>query len=200
MITDPNCKALVDKHFKMRSGGEVDIVTDEHYTQQAKWARQAIQLIERRTREDCEGLGDLINSVMVEVLINEMGVGEVYSPPRVVEMARRMGSKAGWSLDLTTKDEDGTPLGFNKLEMRNQAARQLLRDNPRLLIGSQTCTPFSSMNRINYCRLPPRGSTTANQAWEEPFRVLHEIVQHTVEVVVFPTDTHRLPPHCRRIV
>ena len=37
-------------------------------------------------------------------------VTEVYSPPRISEMAGEMGLKKGWALDLTTNDpDDGSP-------------------------------------------------------------------------------------------
>ena len=35
------------------------------------------------------------------------GIGEVYSPPRVVPFARQQGLTGGWSLDLTTEDHRG---------------------------------------------------------------------------------------------
>ena len=64
------------------------------------------------------------NVCMMEELLKGMEVAEVYSRPRVVEMARRMGLRAGWSLDLTTCDEDGKSWDFNQLEMRNKAVRK----------------------------------------------------------------------------
>ena len=39
--------------------------------------------------------------------------------------------------------------------MRDKAVRKELADKPVLLIGSPMCTPFSSMNNINYARMPP---------------------------------------------
>ena len=41
------------------------------------------------------------------------------------------------------------------MSMRNKAVRKLLHDNPRRLIGSAICTPFSQMNNINYARMSP---------------------------------------------
>ena len=42
---------------------------------------------------------------MKKLLMN-IAIAEVYSPPRVVAMARTMGLKVGWRLDLRTKDVD----------------------------------------------------------------------------------------------
>ena len=63
--------------------------------------------------------------------------------------------RAGWSLDLTTKDENGRSWDFNKFEMRNAAVREVLKDRPTLRIGSPICTPFSVMNNINYTFMSP---------------------------------------------
>ena len=77
-----------------------------------------------------------------------MDVAEVYGPPRVISMAQQCGLNAGWSLDLTTTDENGRAWGFDCVHMRNKAARKLLIDKPKLLIGSPMCTDFSSWMSI----------------------------------------------------
>ena len=100
-------------------------------------------------------LGKMINVCMMEELRKKMDIAEVYSPLRIVEMAKRMGLKGGWSPDLTTCDEDGRAWDFNQPEMRNRAARKFIKDKPRLLIGSPICTPFSQINNINHARMAP---------------------------------------------
>ena len=92
---------------------------------------------------------------MLKNLIMNIQVAEVYSPPRVTRMAASMGLRAGWALDLITHDEDGRPWDFDKLEMRNRAARKVLSDKPTLLIGSPLCTAFSQMNNLNYPKMDP---------------------------------------------
>ena len=53
-------------------------------------------------------------------------IAEIYSPPRVTEMAARLGMKGGWSLDLTCIDEiDGQPWDFSKAEKRDRAIEKL---------------------------------------------------------------------------
>ena len=88
------------------------------------------------------------------MLINNMQVAEVYGPPRVVEMANRMGLRGGWSFDLTTTDEDGLPWDFNNIKMRNKAIGEFLQDKLLVVIGSPMRTEHNSMNRINHCRMP----------------------------------------------
>ena len=129
------------------------MATVEQHRCQAKWARHAINVIERRMQINDDGLGAMLNNIMAKSMMEEMDVVEVYSPPRVVAMAKRMGLRAGWSLDLTTTDENGDAWDSNKVAMRNKAARKLIQDKPRLLIGSPTCTPFSQMNNINYTKM-----------------------------------------------
>lgn len=99
-------------------------------------------------------LGAQLKKVMLNMLINNMQVAEIYNPPRVVEMANKMGLRGGWILDLTTNEDDGVPGDFNDSRMRNRAIRKILQDKPLVLIGSSTCTAYNSMNRINYSKIP----------------------------------------------
>ena len=85
-------------------------------------------------------------------------------------MAKKMGLRAGWSLDLTTTDENGNAWDFNKVAMRNKAARKLIEDKPRLLIGSPICTPFSQMNNINYSRM------TREEVEQEPRISIYRVI------------------------
>ena len=68
-------------------------------------------------------------------------------------MARKIGLRAGWSLDLITTDVDGRAWDFNSVEMWNRAARRVLQDRPLLLIGSPMCTVYSTMNDVNHARM-----------------------------------------------
>ena len=86
---------------------------------------------------------------MMREMLEKLDVAEVYSPPRVVEVARRMGPRAGWSPDLTTTDEEGNVWDLNQLKMRNKAVRLLLQDEPTLLIGSPICTPFTEQGALD---------------------------------------------------
>ena len=53
---------------------------------------------ENLARQSVNNLGIQINQTMLNMLINQMHVAEVYSPPpRVVEMANAMGMRGGWA-------------------------------------------------------------------------------------------------------
>ena len=142
------------------------MTTAEHHRCQAKWARHAINLIERRMKSNGDGLGAMLNNTMAKSMMEEMDVAEAYSPPRVVAMAKKMGLRAVWSPDVTTSDENGIAWDFNKVAMRNKAARKLIQDKPRLLIGSPICTPFSQMNNINYTKNVKRRSRAKIGIWK----------------------------------
>ena len=73
-----------------------------------------------------------LDAVMMQMLINKIEVADVYSPPRLSEMARRMQLKVGWGVNITAVDHDSGALGFNEVEMRTSAERKLLKDEPFL--------------------------------------------------------------------
>lgn len=75
--------------------------------------------------------GPLLNmSVGFVNTVKDMDVAEVYSPPRIAEMVTRMGLRGGWSLDLTTQDDEGHGWDFRDEKMKNKVARKVIRDQP----------------------------------------------------------------------
>ena len=119
-----------------------------------------------------QGLGSLEPSFDDEVsdmLLAEMGssgriqrkdgrkavrklVSEIYSPPRVTELLRRTRSRhlmAGFALDLTVTDEDGTPWDFTLRHKREKARRMIREQKPYMLIGSPACKGFSTWQALN---------------------------------------------------
>jgi hypothetical protein len=85
---------------------------DERRTQVAgPVCKEHHNVISRNAR--CES--DLERSMRDMVANLEEGhhVAEVFSPPRVVKMPHELGLKGGWSLDITTCDEQGIPWDFS---------------------------------------------------------------------------------------
>ena len=68
---------------------------------------QAISTIENNLQETATNMEQRLTQTMFKHLIAKMEVVDVYSPSRVIDMARKMGLRAGWALDVTTKDDDG---------------------------------------------------------------------------------------------
>ena len=96
--------------------------------------------VKQKMKNDVPNVSSQMDQVMLQMMVNNMDVAEFYSPPRITDMAVKMGLRAGWSMDITTNDTDGRAWDFNVAEMRNRAARRVLKDKPLLLIGSQMCT------------------------------------------------------------
>lgn len=84
-----------------------------------------------------------------------MHVADIYSSPRIVEMAKRMGLRGGWSIDLIIQGEIGAAWGLNKAHVRNKAIRRVLQDKPFVPIGSPMCIAYSTMNNTNYPKMMP---------------------------------------------
>ena len=77
-------------------------------------------------------------------------VCEIYSPPRVVAHAKKMGLTPGWSIDLGT--------GWDLTDPKQEEAldRLLSRDKPELVVASPPCDPFSMLNHgLNYPKWDP---------------------------------------------
>ena len=69
-------------------------------------------------------------------------VADVYSPPRMVEAARRIGMEARFAVDLKTVDEEGNQWDFSKAKMRTKALQLLDKRKPAILIASRPRTMF----------------------------------------------------------
>ena len=83
-------------------------------------------------------------------------VAEVFSPPRVTELATKVGLTPGFALDLRTNDPfDNEPWDLSKPEKRKRAKQLIEQEKPMLLIGSPPCTPFSVLFSSNISRMDP---------------------------------------------
>lgn len=79
-------------------------------------------------------------------------VAEVYSPPRVTQMAKQLGMRSGFALDLSVPGADGRLWDFSKPEARKRAWQLVLEGRPYMLILSPPCTAFSSWQALNKAR------------------------------------------------
>ena len=76
-------------------------------------------------------------------------VAEIYSPPRMAAMASRRGYTAGFSMDLTTSDENGLPWDLSLVATQRRALRRWEIDMPYLLVASPPCTVFSVLQNLS---------------------------------------------------
>ena len=153
MRDDPEYRQLVQKHQKSNPENEFAMISEEKRHVIRTQAMRAIQVVEAKQRGEI--IGQQMEAEIRRMLLCHMDMAEIYSPPRVATMAKKLVLRVGWSFDLTICDSDGKEWDFNSAEMRNRAARKVLRDKPIVLIGSPMCGPFGAMININYCRMDP---------------------------------------------
>ena len=80
-----------------RRSGEVEMLTAEQLNERRHDVNRAINVIEQDLRR--RGLGNGETQTMIKRRIAKIEVAEVYSPPRVTEMAKIDGneSRLGWT-------------------------------------------------------------------------------------------------------
>ena len=86
-------------------------------------------------------------------------IAEVYSPPRVTAAAKLLpglGITAGFALDLTRLQEDGTPWDFDVEANRQKALDMVLQEKPMMLVGSPMCTAFCAWQKLNAHKRDPK--------------------------------------------
>ena len=139
---DPEYRRLLEKHGLSVGMVQREVLNEAQMEEKQNQVQSAINEVERKERQTQRGAkGSQLNNMMRKIMFEQMEVVEVYSPLRIVELVRRMGLRAGWSLHLTTDDDYGRPWDFNCKQMRNVAVRKVLQDKPILLIGSPMCAP-----------------------------------------------------------
>ena len=63
-------------------------------------------------------------------------------------MASKLGYLTGFSMDLTTQDEDGMPWDLSLAATQRKALRRSEVDKPYLLAASPPCTAFSVLQNL----------------------------------------------------
>ena len=147
------------------TGMQVDTAAEEEDLYGKRPAPEAQENSNKKAKPAAEGssiaesmelgyLGQQLDKHL-KLLEGNMDVGELFSPPRVNQVANKFQLRPGWSLDLTTVDEDGRPWDFRSIEMRNRAVRKVLADRPLLVIGCPPCTDMGPLKSLAHSRLTP---------------------------------------------
>ena len=98
----------------------------------------------------------LLANIAIEYIKYGKHVSEVYSPPRVTHIAKKVGLSTGFALDLTQLDpDDGMPWDLSCPEKQAKAEARLREEQPFLLIGSPPCTAFSQLFASNITKMKP---------------------------------------------
>ena len=111
----------------------------------ADWKEDAMKFDKRNAENDRLSSMEVIR----QALGCRADLSEVYSPPRIVAEAKRMGMRGGFSLDFTVPGPDGYVWDFDKAECRSRALKLVRKVKPYMLIGSPECTPFSTLQNLN---------------------------------------------------
>ena len=102
---------------------------------------------------------------------------EVYGRGSIVDMAqgpRRDLNISGLNaLDIRTRKPNGQKWDFNKASDRQEARRLVIELEPTWLIGSPPCTVFSSLQNLNFSKMPKE---KVKEILEEGRRHLHFVV------------------------
>ena len=128
---------------------------DSRLSEQRGHVRKALHAANQELKKEACSVTNQLNQTMLQMMVSSMHVAEFYSPPRITNMAKEMGLRGGWSMDITTQDTDGRAWDCNILEMRNRVASRIIQDKPPLLIGSPMCTTHSVANCANHARMDP---------------------------------------------
>ena len=82
--------------------------------------------------------------------ITEQSIIEVYSPPRVSEVAKKYGITSHGSFDITVNDpDDQMPWDLNLKSKRDKVLKIIRECKPSVVIGSPMCTAFSTLQNMN---------------------------------------------------
>ena len=94
---------------------------------------------------------------------------------RIAPQAEAQGFAPGWSLDLTTSDEQGRAWDFSRHDCRERARKLLRETRPLLLVGSPMCTWFSVLQQLNKGKKDP-------EEWEQGFQRAVEHIKFVFEL------------------
>ena len=96
---------------------------------------------------------------------SKVSVSEIFSPPRVAAAAERHGLVQGWSLDLTTiDDETGLPWDLSDPNVQAKVRKMQAEDKPVMVMACPPCGPFSSWMHVNYSRMSTE--ETQKKLWD----------------------------------
>ena len=95
------------------------------------------------------------SKIIVSKILRGVDVTEVYSQPRIAAACMEVGLIGGSSLDLRTGWDLSKPV------QQRKDSQVIMKESPKLLIGSPPCTLFSNLQNIN---LAFRGAQ-----WEHEF-------------------------------
>lgn len=100
MKKDSHYRKLMQKHQ-----GNISTVQGQNTLEEQRChIRKVSHPIQQELKKIINNITDQLGQAMMRRMVASMDVAEFYSPPRMAEMAAKMGFRAGWSIDITTQD------------------------------------------------------------------------------------------------
>ena len=81
-------------------------------------------------------------------------VMEIFSPPRVVTVARKRGLTGKWSVDKLVTRPDGQAWNLYDRKHQKEVLEIIEEEKPGLVIGSPPCSWYSRIMNLNWGRTP----------------------------------------------
>ena len=93
---DPEYRWLMKTHDLHQEFGDVEMLTKEQLNEKRHNVNRVINVIKQDLRRKGLGNCERLIQTMFKIVIVKIEVAEVYNPPRVIAMAKRIGMKASW--------------------------------------------------------------------------------------------------------
>ena len=94
MLDDPRYRGLMERHGFAGGEQSIELVTESRREETSGHIRKATQHVNYMMEKKPSKLEDKLDKTMRELLIANVQVAEVYSPPRVTRMAEQLGLNA----------------------------------------------------------------------------------------------------------
>ena len=88
MKDDPEYRSLLQKQARQQQEDGIEILTKDEIEEMRGRVWKAIHTIQQKIAKEQEVVTNRLDIAMMKSLINEIEVIEVYSPPRVAQIAR----------------------------------------------------------------------------------------------------------------
>ena len=123
MLQDPidrhvveSCRNISTKQQEQREVREQDKDAGSQTTSQDKAEQDNARKLTPNVRE--------LERAMWKLIVKGAGAAEVYSPERIVTIAREMGLREGWAFDFTSTDEHLEHWDFDRTDMGKHSSEK----------------------------------------------------------------------------
>ena len=132
------------------------------------WKKRVVKRGAQKDLNNDDGMNDWLHEILripeetcTDVIIfetgeessNEHDVAEIFSPPRIITVAKRRGLCGEWAIDRLIEKEPGVRWDLGRKDHQKACMELIERVKPGLVVGSPPCSWFSQMMNINWPRM-----------------------------------------------